>query len=173
MSDPDRRVGPVEEPARLRHAYARMLAGVDHVSRWLLVAIMAVLVVLVVVQVFYRYALASSIVFAYEISRLLFVWAMFLAIPHGVRMGVHVGIDLLVRRMPVPLGRFVDRLTAGIGAVLMFAVAILGVQVAYASWDQLLPTVELSAALFHVAVVLGAAHAALHLLAKAWYGGAS
>lgn len=163
--------GPGARASGPRGAYARLLGRIDQVSAWLLIGIMATLVLLVTLQVFYRYVLASTIVFADEISRLCFVWVIFLAIPHGVRLGAHVGIDLLLLRLPPGVVTAINRMTSAIGAVLMLTVAALSVEVARASWDQLLPTVELTAASFYVAVVLGAGHSALHLIARAWYGG--
>ena len=61
---------------------------------------MAGMAMLVSAQVFMRYVMSSSIDAADELSRLFFVWSIFLAIPHGMRRGVHVGIDVIARMLP-------------------------------------------------------------------------
>lgn len=147
-----------------------LLERLDTASRWLLVAVMSVLVTLVSLQVFFRYALADSIDFADEVSRLSFVWSIFLAIPHAVRRGLHVGIDLIPAKLPP---RLLDRLTrasAAIGGALMVVVVWSGTRVAEQNWDQLMPTVDVTFSLFYLAVVVGGLHAGLHLLRIAWTG---
>ena len=81
----------------------RLVAGVDKLTYMGIVATMGLMTVIVSLQVLMRYAFSSSIDSADELSRLCFVWAIFLAIPHGVKHGVHVGIDLFVHMMPKPL----------------------------------------------------------------------
>jgi len=49
-------------------------------------------------QVLLRYALNSSLGFADEMSRLTFVWSIFLGIPLGIRLGAHIGMELLSSR---------------------------------------------------------------------------
>src|SRR6187200_3297770 len=72
---------------RVLHAADRALTGV-------LLAAVAVMVAVVSAQVALRYGFNRSIDWADEVGRLAFVWAIFLAIPLGVRDGAHIGIDL-------------------------------------------------------------------------------
>ena len=92
-----------QEPVRVTGStftlFMSFVRSVDHVSFVMIVICMAMMAVLVAAQVFFRYALSSSIDSADELSRLFFVWAMFLAIPHGLKAGIHVGIDVLVSRL--------------------------------------------------------------------------
>ena len=73
------------------------LEFIDKFSRWVLIVNMLVMILLVVFQVLTRYLFSYSIAWADEVSRLTFVWAMFLAIPHGLKAGVYVGIDKIGR----------------------------------------------------------------------------
>jgi len=52
---------------------------------WALVALMAVMCTVVFAQVVLRYVFNSSIDWADEVSRLAFVWTVFLAIPLAIR----------------------------------------------------------------------------------------
>ena len=72
----------------------RLLAALDRLVTGLLLAAVTVMVAVVSAQVLLRYGFNRSIDWADEIGRLAFVWAIFLAIPLGVRDGAHIGIDI-------------------------------------------------------------------------------
>ncbi len=149
----------------------RALDALDAISAAAIVACMAVMVAVVSLQVVLRYGLNESLDWADELSRLAFVWAIFLAMPHALRRGAHVGIDLVVVRLPAAARAAVFRATALLGLVLMTTAAWQAAAVARTTWDQLLPTINASAGLFYVAVVVGCAHSALHLARLAIAGG--
>lgn len=142
----------------------------DRVSMVVLVAGMAAMTLMVSVQVFWRYVLGSSIDSADEVSRLFFVWVIFLAIPHGIKYGIHVGIDVLVTNLPARAREILWRLMAFASALLMAAVLRSAWVATIDKWPELMPTLPISAGLFYVAVLISAAHSLLHLLALAWAG---
>lgn len=141
----------------------RIVDTLDDVSRWLLVATMAGMALLVSAQVFMRYVMSSSIDSADELSRLFFVWSIFLAIPHGLRRGVHVGIDVIARMLPFRVQDVLHRVSALAGLVLMLAVFVTSLGAASDKWGELMPTLSVTAALYYVPVCICAAHAAFHL----------
>jgi TRAP-type C4-dicarboxylate transport system permease small subunit len=149
------------------------LVGLDRVSFLVIVVAMAGMTAIVAIQVFYRYVLNNSIDSADELSRLLFVWAMFLAVPHGIRRGVHVGIDLAVALVPVRWRESLFRVTCLLGLLLMIVVLAAGIRVTGDKWQELMPTIEVTAAVYYIAVVICAAHSVLHLLLLAWGGQAA
>lgn len=162
MNAPPTPARPASQPAPggLRRA-------LDHIDRWsarLIMATMAVMVVVVSVQVFLRYALSQSMDAADELGRLCFVWSVFMAVPHAIRQARHVGIDVLVKHLP---RRLFARLYYGgciAAGVLMLIVAWQAAVVAADSWDQLMPTLDLSSGWFYVSLVVCGLHSAAHLL---------
>ncbi|MYN14786.1 TRAP transporter small permease subunit [Pusillimonas sp. TS35] len=150
----------------------RVLMGVDRVSMVVIVAAMVGMSAIVVLQVFFRHVLSSSIDSADELSRLLFVWAMFLALPHGVKYGVHVGIDLFVAYLSASRREFVFRLTSVAGALLMGVVFVAAWIATGEKWQQLMPTLPITSAVFYISVLISALHSAAHLLLHAWGGSA-
>lgn len=142
----------------------RLLAGADRVLIAVLLAAVATMVAVVSAQVALRYGLNRSIDWADEIGRLAFVWAIFLAIPLGVREGSHIGIDLLVDKLPARGRVALRRAGAALCALLMFAIAWAAAGVAREQWDELMSTVDLSVAWFIVPVGIGAFFSGLHLL---------
>jgi TRAP-type C4-dicarboxylate transport system permease small subunit len=141
----------------------RALRAVDRLLTTALVAAVLAMVAVVSAQVALRYGLNRSIDWADEIGRLAFVWAIFLAIPLGVRDGAHIGIDLLVDKLPPAARSAVRRAGAALGAVMTAAIAWAAVGVAREQWDELMATVDLSVGWFIVPVALGFAVSALHL----------
>jgi TRAP-type transport system small permease protein len=138
--------------------------AIDWVSRWVIILMLAAMTTTVAVQVFFRYALNDSLDWADEVSRLTFVWVVFLALPHGLKVGAHVGIDLVVRLISAPAQVWLFRFTSAVAAALMLVVATQGVITSYRTWDQPLATINAPAALFYIALIIGATHSALYLL---------
>lgn len=148
----------------------RLLRLVDLVSYGLIGVTMAAMAVLVSLQVFFRYVLNSSIDFADEGSRFFFVAAIFLALPHGIRAGVHVGIDLIVRLLPEGWQSALFRLVCALSAGLMLVVAWTGWIATVDKWGELMPTLPISAGYYYVPVVITGVHGFLHLLLLAFTG---
>lgn len=141
-----------------------LLRSIDRVSYVGVVVCMMAMAGLVAAQVFFRYALSSSIDSADELSRLFFVWSMFLAIPHGIKMGIHVGIDVLVRQFADRLQDIVFRAMSGAGAILMVLVFYTAIFVVADKWQDLMPTIDITAAVYYIAVLICAGHSFLHLV---------
>jgi TRAP-type transport system small permease protein len=144
-------------PLRLLHAADRVLTGV-------LLAAVAVMVTVVSAQVALRYGFNRSIDSADEIGRLAFVWAIFLAIPLGVRDGAHIGIDLLVDKLPAAGQSALRRAGAALAAAMMLAICWAAVRTCREQWDELMSTVDVSVGWFIVPVAVGALFSAFHLL---------
>lgn len=152
----------------------RLLAPLDHAlalaMRWALVVLMFVMTAVVFGQVVLRYGFNSSIDWSDEVSRLAFVWTVFLAIPLAIREQLHIGMEILVLKLPqayrAPLARFTDTLAAGLMALLCWQSVLL----AFDQWDESLATVPASAAWFVVAVAVGAALSVYELLRLALLG---
>lgn len=151
-------------------AFKRLVSGIDAMTYWGIVAAMAGMATLVSLQVIMRYFFSSSIDSADELSRLFFVWAIFLAIPHGVKHGVHVGIDLFVRMMSSAMQEKLFRIMAGLGALLMIMVMVGGWVATVDRWPELMPTLPMSSGIYYVAVLVTGVHSLLHLALLAWGG---
>ena len=72
---------------------ARALAALDRGAFWAVTLVMGAMVGLVSIQVLLRYAFQNSIDWADDVSRLLFVASIFLAVPLGVKEGAHIGTE--------------------------------------------------------------------------------
>lgn len=92
---------------------------------WFDLVLLSAMTLITFSNVFCRYVLNFSIAWADEISLVLLVWFVFIALAIGVRKKIHFAIDFLVFFLPKKFldsvaRRFVDFLTFGFGAVLIY-----------------------------------------------------
>jgi TRAP-type C4-dicarboxylate transport system permease small subunit len=115
-------VGAAPAPrAKLRAA----LAWVARIVRAAVVALVAVMLGALALQVFMRYVFGQALSWSEELALLCFSWATILAIALGVRDAVHVRMDLLVARLPAALASMLDKAVAlaiaGVGGFLAWS----------------------------------------------------
>ncbi|QPB22331.1 TRAP transporter small permease [Rhizobium sp. 007] len=73
---------------------------IQKATEWVMAGTLAVMVVLVFGNAVGRYVLNSGFAASEEISRLAFVWLIFLGAAVAVRERAHVGVDMLVLLLP-------------------------------------------------------------------------
>ncbi|MGE0521502.1 MAG: TRAP transporter small permease [Variibacter sp.] len=140
------------------------LDRLDWLMSKLVIASMAVMVTVVVAQVFLRYVLNISLDWAEELSRLSFVWSVFFAIPLGIKRGAHVGVSLITDRLPIPMQSTLFRIMSALAAIMMAVVAYEAALLTKEQWDEPMSTLDISIGLFMVPLCVGAIHALLHLI---------
>lgn len=94
----------------------------DHVERILCTFFLALMSIIIVMQVFFRYVLNNSLTWSEELARYLFIWMIYIGISYGVKLDKHISVDAVYTFMP----KKIKRGYAIIGYVLflLFAVAI-------------------------------------------------
>jgi TRAP-type C4-dicarboxylate transport system permease small subunit len=156
-------------PSNLTHhrgplrPFALGLHALDTMAGWAIIVMLGVMVAVVSLQVLLRYALNSSLGFADEMSRLTFVWSIFLGIPLGIRLGAHIGMELLSSRFAPKVQDILARVMAMVAAAMMVLITWQSAVVAFDQWDEMMASMNASAAWFLVAVGVGCGHSALHL----------
>ncbi|WP_085993630.1 TRAP transporter small permease [Oceanobacillus senegalensis] len=102
-------------------------AVIDGLNRVILVAsltILAAMVIIIIYQVFSRQILGSAPAWSEEISRMLFVWVSFLGISYGFREKLHIGVGLIIDRLPEKVQDMFDYfakiLVIGFGVILLY-----------------------------------------------------
>ncbi len=95
------------------------------VGRWISIVAIALMVVAILVQVFFRYVLNNALPWPDEAARFLMLWMTGLMAPLAYRRGGFVAIDMLVVALPKRLGAILSLVLLIIsGAVLAMAISI-------------------------------------------------
>jgi C4-dicarboxylate transporter DctQ subunit len=99
-----------------------MLARIiDRLEEGLIALLLAVMTTVTFVQVVARYIFNWSFVWALELVTFLFAWLIFLGISYGVRVGSHIGMDAIVRTLPLRA----QQLTGIVATLLCMAYSVL------------------------------------------------
>lgn len=79
-------------------------------------------------QVVARYVFNYSFTWAMELTGVLFAWLIFIGMSYGVRVGAHIGIDILVRAAGPRLGRWMGVVASALCVVYALILALGGWQ---------------------------------------------
>lgn len=98
-------------------------AWVARVTGWLIVAMAAVMMISLILQIIFRYVFNASLSWSEELALFLFTWVVLLAGSVGVREHMHVRL-VLVRNCFPPFGRkcfdfFAESLAVAFGLLLL------------------------------------------------------
>lgn len=137
----------------------RACKGVEAV----IAAMLAVMVVLVFGNVVLRYGFNSGITVSEEVSRWLFIWMTFLGAIVALREHGHLGVDMVVRRLPA-VGK---KICLALGHLVMLYIVWLlfdgSLVQARINWDVTAPVTGASMAIIYSASIVFAVCAGLIL----------
>lgn len=77
----------------------------DKLEELIVVVMLALMTLLTFLQVVMRYGFNAGFPWALELTTIFFAVMMFVGISYGVRVGAHIGVDALVKRLPSGLRR--------------------------------------------------------------------
>ncbi|MCX5733550.1 MAG: TRAP transporter small permease [candidate division NC10 bacterium] len=117
--------------------------------------LMAILVVIVVASVFFRYILISPLTWSEEVGRYLMIWLGFLAASIAIRDGLHVGVDFVVQWSPPGIAVWLRRLGRAALAVFLLIVTSYGFILVANLWDQWSPVLTIRMTWPYLAIPVG------------------
>lgn len=141
--------------------------ALDHIEEWLIAWFMAAATLIIFMAVLHRYALGIPWIWEYarqldfnwaqELCIYLFIWMAKFGAAYGVRSGIHVGVDVLVRKLSADKQNFFIQLGLGLGAFFTFIVAALGLKFVLFvhTMGQISPDLRLPMWIVYLAVPLG------------------
>lgn len=113
--------------ARVARGLGWLLRYFDRAAEALIVLLFAVVVLVGGMQVLSRYGFNASLSWSEELQRYGLIWIVFLALVAGYRRGAHIGMNLLVDRLPRvvqrAMGWVVDYLWLTLGGAMVFCTA--------------------------------------------------
>ncbi len=115
----------------------------------------AITMVIVVINVFTRYFANYIIPWGEEMATSCFVYTVFLGAAWGLRTHQHVGVDLLVEKLPAGARRVVHLITDLIILLLNCYITYLSVQFTWSSRIKTMPIMKISSVWLNSALILG------------------
>lgn len=136
------------------------------VTRWIVIGAAAVMIISLILQIFFRYVVGSSLVWSEELALFLFTWVVLLAGSLGVRENFHVRLTLFLDFLP-------SRVKWGFNLVIHLISGFFGGLVVYSGYHYLDATLgQVSAAVrypiefLHAAAPVCGVLIVLHTLAN-------
>jgi TRAP-type C4-dicarboxylate transport system permease small subunit len=128
---------------------------VQRCTEAVVMVLMAVLVVVVVASVLFRYVLLSPLTWSEEVGRYMMIWVGFLAASIAIRQGMHVGIDFVVHWVRPAIAAWLRRLARGLTAVFFLIVTAYGFVLVINLWDQWSPVLGFRMTWPYLAIPVG------------------
>ena len=84
---------------------------VGNLDQILMAVTMAIVCILLIVQVFFRYVLNSPLIWSEECARYMFVWTVMLGLGYNVRTKNNISVSLVTSRLPQGVQRGMEYIT--------------------------------------------------------------
>ena len=147
-----------------------LLARIDGVvARWergAAVTLLAVTVVIVILQVFFRYVLNSSLSWSEEAARYLFIWASVLGFSSCVEAGRLFRFEMLAAHLPAVGQRVCAALYVCAAVAFVGVLVVNGSMLAWHTMSQVSPAIGAPMAAAYAALPTGGVLMGLHFLAR-------
>lgn len=114
------------------------------------------LVLLVFMQVFFRYVVGNSLTWAEEVARFLFIWLIYIGGIITVRKGMNITFDVFLEAMPRKLWIIAFTLTNFLSAGFLALVAVLGFDLAIVNMTQYSSAIMFPMGIVYLAIPIGA-----------------
>ena len=130
----------------------------------------AVATLVLFANVVLRYVFDTGLIWALEFVQYLFAWVVLIGAAHGVKVGIHLGIDILLERLPYKIRRAV--LIAAITCCIVF-VGIVDYEsfwyiVRIYQWGDLTQDLRIPQWIPYVAIPVGMTLMLYHFLVVGW-----
>ena len=115
---------------------------------------LAAMVTLVFANVVLRYVFDSGLAWSEEVSRITFVWLVFLGIVIAYQENEHLAVDILVSRLKGRAAKVVGFIRILVSVLILLACAIGGVKLMVLTQNQGLPSTGLPTPIIYLAGVI-------------------
>ena len=143
--------------------FDRAYTAILMATKSLIVVLFALMIVVTFAQVVFRYVAGAPISWSEELARYCFVWIVFLAAALGLERGVHLGLDLIVLRLPLAAQRVAAALCEA--TIIAFCLTVLVASLPVIEINAFQRSPSLGLRMSHVYLVIPIAMALLSLVA--------
>ena len=145
----------IAEQSHRKQREANLKKVLKNLDAYIAGVMMIVTIVLVIVNVFTRKMFNYIIIWSEEIATSCFVYSVFIGAAYAYRKHQHVGVDLLVERLPAGARRAVHLITSALLVVINGYITMLSVQFIQSSWIKRMPITKLPSSVVSTALVIG------------------
>lgn len=110
----------------------------------LAVALFVVMLGLVLLQIVLRYVFNAPLVWTDEAAQYLFVWVSFLGWSMATRKRIHIGISVVIDRLPAPARRALHALWCALQVAFALILLVVGVVITRAQSDVRMVSIDYS-----------------------------
>lgn len=128
--------------------------------------LMVIMTVIIVLQVFYRYILGSSLSWSEELARYLFIWVVMLGAAYGVKESFHVAVSIVIDRLPSKVRTIVDILFSAMLGLVGIVMVKYGYMLAQTVAIQLSPATRISMFWVYISVPVSGLLIIVHILSR-------
>ena len=125
-------------------------------AKWCGVSTAFVMTVMIFLQVIYRYVLGESLSFSEELARYMLIWSVAMGSALALRTRSHIGVEILVERLPASLAKPAKVLACAISLVFYGMLIWYGFEMVGETMDQESAALELPMGYVYLAVPLSA-----------------
>lgn len=135
--------------------YKKFLEIIERITEYLLLGLVGAMVVIVFLQVIFRFVLHSSLPWSEEASRYIMVWLSLLAAGIALRHKGHIGVEAVFNLFGIAQRRFLSLLIGGVEIYFFSAMIFYGVKVLKVVVRQNSPAMEISMGIPYSSIVVG------------------
>ncbi|MGL4207867.1 MAG: TRAP transporter small permease [Candidatus Adiutrix sp.] len=140
-----------------------ILRGLSTIESTLVTVSRSLMIVIIFLQVFFRYVVTYSLPWSEELARYLRTWVVFIGASMGAREGVHIGVSAFVNAMPKGFQKFAvifsGLCSVGFGLTLSY-IGFLAVRHIY-NMGQISPAMEIPMWIAYLPIFVGSLFMAL------------
>lgn len=115
-----------------------------------------VFVIITFTQVIARYVFNAPLTWSEEFARYLFVWTVMLAGGLGIQRGVHIGVDILIEKLPSRFQPVIEVINHLLMIVFLLFLTIKGFSMAMINMGTPSPAMQVSLGWAYFAIPIGA-----------------
>ncbi|MDK2824487.1 MAG: C4-dicarboxylate transporter, DctQ subunit [Clostridia bacterium] len=86
-----------------------------------------IMVIVILLQVFFRFVIKASLPWSEELARYIMAWAVFIGSSIAAREGAHIGIDSIVSRLPNSFERYIRTIAMALSFIFSIVLVYLSV----------------------------------------------
>jgi TRAP-type C4-dicarboxylate transport system permease small subunit len=151
---------------RISYWINRLSNALHEATKWFLISTGAAMSIIVFLQVFFRFVIYIPFPWSEESARYLMVWMGMVGAAAAMRYGRHIGVTVLIERLPPRVYRFLSPFTDLAMVAFLVVMAREGFRLAVENAVQYSPAMNLPMLVPYLAIPIGAALMILEIMAS-------